>query len=137
MDIGEYRGRKVQGFLATDDASTAVEVKLRDINFDGTNFVSLTVGQRLAIDTVVIANGDTAAVVTLFHDANDNGTVDTGDEILSASLGAKAQLVPNLGTQFVCRRVAASGVTSGKIKIKASAASANTRVYFSGTIVDV
>lgn len=133
-DGGAYRGEEVSGFLATDDATTAVEVKLRPINFDGTVFRVLAAGERLIIDTIYIGNGATAAIVTLFQDRNDDGTVNTGDEIISGSCAISGAIAPNINTPVILNQVSSANV--GKIKLKSTAASVGTRVLITGRIVN-
>lgn len=132
-DFGSYRGEEVRGFLASDDLTTATEVTLRGINYVAAAPRVLAVGERLVIDTVVLANGATASVITLFQDQNDDGTVDAGEELISASLPINGALTPNLGTPIICRQVAAS--VGGKVKAKATAASVGSRIFFTGRIV--
>ena len=134
---GEYRGEEVRGFLASDDLTTAAEVVLRGINYnaaDSTPERVLVAGERLVIDSVVLGNGATDAVITLFQDQNDDGPVDAGEELISAALLGSTALSPNLHTPIVCRQVA-SGV-GGKIKAKASAGSEGTRIFFTGRIIN-
>lgn len=132
-DFGSYRGEEVRGFLASDDLTTATEVQLRPLNFDGSTYRTLVAGERLVVDTVAFGNGATASIMTLFNDWNDDGTVDAGEELISASLGVNGQFTPNIGTPIICNQVSAT--YGRKIKVKASAASVGSRVFFSGRIV--
>lgn len=133
MDGGEYRGEYVSGFLASDDLTTATEVQLRGLNFDGSTYRVLAVGERLVVDSVSLNNGASAAIVTLFQDENGDGTVNTGEELASASLAASSQFTPHLESPLICNTVTAT--VQGKVKAKASAASIGSRIMFTGRII--
>lgn len=122
---GEY----FRVYLASNDLTTAADLVILDR--DG-NPRPLAAGERPVIEFLGINNGGTAAVITIFQDNNGGGTLDAGEELYRTNLLANAQgfmdAFPLLGKK-------AASATNGKLKAVASAASANTTIIATGTIL--
>lgn len=126
-------GQYVRGYLATNDLTTAAAIPLFDAN--GAS-VTLQKGQRLLVDELLIANGATASIITVFGDTNGNGTLDAGEELVSVSLGVNLQTaLPSASGTIANRQIGATAAIN-KLLAVASAASVGTRIVLVGRIVN-
>lgn len=120
-----------RAFLSSSDLTTAAPLVLLDR--DG-NTITLTLGQRPIFNSIVFNNGGTASIITLFQDANGDGVVDAGESLYAANLPANAQSPGYFGEVGLHgKRLPAA---NGLLKVKASAASANTTVIVTGIIAN-
>lgn len=121
----QLSGDLLQSYLASDDLTTAVEVVLKDL---AGNAVVLGSGERLWLTDVILNNGATASVITIFQDANGDGNVTAGEEIYRAACAVNStNPATSLRSPIATRRANATAANR-KIKAKASAASVGTTV---------
>lgn len=72
------QGSQFRIVFSSADATTAAAISLYDCN--GTLRPLLT-GERLIIDSIVVAHVTAATTITLFDDADNDGIVDAGEQI--------------------------------------------------------
>lgn len=117
-------GRPVKGLLISNDISTTAPLALYDANTSAA--VTFSPGMTLVIYALSVNNGDTAAVVTVFDDADGDDAVDTGEPIFHKSMNAKEQAGFALVRGYPAVRLP---------KVKASASSANSAVFIWGELI--
>lgn len=117
-------GEMVRGILQSNDISTAAPVVLYNQQSGAAR--SLATGEVLVIYAILVSNGDTARVITIFDDVDGDGVVDTGETIFQQSMGAAVLSGFTYERGFPLSRVP---------KAKASGASANTSITIIGEIV--
>jgi hypothetical protein len=102
-------GNFVQSVLElTTTADTAFT--LRDANQNPIS-MSLYVGYRIVVDSLIVTNGATAQVLTIYIDKNGNGTYDAGEELIIFDLAAnQVASVPHGTFTGVVLGTVASGV---------------------------
>jgi hypothetical protein len=76
--IDQPSGDYFRAFLSSSDLTTATQIVL--VDRDGVTRV-LAAGERLVISSLTINNGGTASIITIFQDANNDGTVDAGEAL--------------------------------------------------------
>jgi ABC-type proline/glycine betaine transport system ATPase subunit len=130
MDIpaGDY----VRAFIASSDLTTAAAVTFLDK--DGNTRV-IAAGERVVLTDIAINNGGTASIVQVFQDQNNDGAVTAGDELYAANLAANSQNSVPFATPIFSLRKSATAA-NGKIKVIASAASANTKIVLIGFVLN-
>lgn len=114
----------VRGILQSNDISTAAPVVLYNQQSGAAR--SLATGEVLVIYAILVSNGDTARIITIFDDVDGDGVVDTGETIFQQSMGAAVLSGFTYERGFPLSRVP---------KAKASGASANTSITIIGEIV--
>ena len=117
-------GEMVRGILQSGDITTAAPVVLYDQATGAA--VTLATGNVFVIYAILVSNGDSASVITIFDDADGDGVVDTGETIFKQSMAA------NVLSGFTFER--GFGLTRVP-KAKASAASANTSITILGEVI--
>ena len=127
-------GKYVKANLATNDASTAQQLTLKDS--DG-NTVTLAPGQRLSILECQVSGG-AAGLITIFQDRDGSGTLGGGNVLFSTNFASgQPSPFPNATAAIVSMKVppGATG-TKGQFFAVTGAAVANTRVTLIGIVHD-
>ncbi len=88
MDSIHAAGRQIKGII-TADIATVQTFTLYDIATQ--EVITLVPGDILSIYLIMVNNGDTAAIVTVFDDLDGDGAVDAGEQLFAKSMNAKEQ----------------------------------------------
>lgn len=121
MIQSKYHGRFCRFAVGSDDFSTPAAVVIYDED-GGT--ITLTGTQRLVIHTLVVDNGGTARVVTLFDDADAGGDADAAEILWRGAMAANQHDPVNYEHGLLCGKGRAP---------KVLAAGASTGSFVSGT----
>jgi hypothetical protein len=133
MDNQFPTGMYVRGYIASDDLRTATPIPLFDadgISVSPANYLT----RRMIIDNLLLANGGTSSVITVFADTDGNGSLASGEELVSVSLPANGQVVFPVAGALASRKFAASNVNT--LYVVQSVASAATRITLVGRIIN-
>lgn len=120
-------GKYVRGFLGSDTLNVDTAIPLLDAN--GAT-VTLGAKDRLVILELLLTNGATASVVTVYSDANGSSTYNAGEEFLVANLAA------NEAINFPAAKGFVMGRQGGAPRAIASAASVGTKINLVGVIIN-
>lgn len=123
-------GETFRSYNASDTFSTVADIAFLDR--DGVARLIAT-GERVIIGDIVINNGATASIYTIFQDANGDGLVTAGDQLFRVALPIDGQAVVNFAA-CLNARPKVSTVANGIIKVIASAGSVGSTVILAGII---
>lgn len=112
-------GKTVIGRLVNTAASPVQTIAFKDVNGKVHTFAA---GERLIIHTVQVNNRATAKDITVFQDADADGAVDAGEELVAFSFAgqdnAQAEFINGLPSQRI------NAAATNTFKALASAAGA-------------
>lgn len=118
-------GEILQTYVASDTFNVVTDLPVKDLSGAA---VTIAAGDRLAATDIIINNGATAAVYTIFQDRNNGGTVDAGEELFRVACAANSSYpVTSIATPIMTQR-APTTAANRKIKVLASAASVGSTV---------